>query len=204
MRDRRFRRNHMSEVQTASKAKFAGMMGVSRAAVTNWVKTGVLTAEALEGTGPRAKVIVDIARRQVERNRDPGQSIGNGLNTGRGIDGDDDLETRIKQEALRERQFRNRKLAEDEALRQSELLSRAQVERDMRRMIGLMLNRIEGYFPDLAHDIARSCGVPQKDVQHALKKGFADLRARASKAESQVAAALPETVETRIAEVSEC
>lgn len=197
--------------ELATKTAFAQMMGVGKSAVSNWITEGILTSDAFQGEGRRAKVIVEVARAQVERNRDPGQSVGNGLKTG-GVptrkpvepQPDDGVETQIKQQALLERQFRNRKFAEDEALRQQQLLSKDHVEREMRRVIGQMLNQIEGQFPDLANDIAKACDVPQKDVQHALKKGFHKVRAKVAKENADKAASLPELVETQITGVSEC
>ncbi len=70
----------MAEQAEMTQAAFARHMNVSRARVTQWKKS-ILTEEAFAGEGKSGKVIIEVAARQVEKNRDISQALGNGLNT---------------------------------------------------------------------------------------------------------------------------
>lgn len=67
--------------QEMSQAEFAREMGVSRAAVSQWKSKDILRADAFTKPGKKGKVIFHVAVDQVRRNRDVGQSLGNGIAT---------------------------------------------------------------------------------------------------------------------------
>lgn len=67
--------------EVMSQADFARRMGVSRAAVSQWKSKDILRADAFTRPGKTGKVIYAVAVDQVRRNRDVGQSLGNGIAT---------------------------------------------------------------------------------------------------------------------------
>lgn len=68
----------------ATQADFARMMNVSRAAVSQWKSNGILTDAAFSEPNKKGKLVVSVATEDVRRNRDIGQSLGNGMATGAG------------------------------------------------------------------------------------------------------------------------
>lgn len=64
-----------------SQAEFARDRGVSRAAVSQWKAKNILQEDAFTKPGKSGKIIYQIAVEQVRRNRDIGQSLGNGIAT---------------------------------------------------------------------------------------------------------------------------
>jgi predicted XRE-type DNA-binding protein len=65
-----------------SQADFARFMGVSRAAVSQWKTKGILTDAAFTEPSKKGKVVVAVAVDEAGRNRDIGQTLGNGMETG--------------------------------------------------------------------------------------------------------------------------
>ncbi len=72
--------------QEMSQADFARAMGVSRAAVSQWKSKDILRDDAFTKPGKSGKVIYSVAVEQVRRNRDIGQSLGNGIATRTTVD----------------------------------------------------------------------------------------------------------------------
>lgn len=70
--------------QLMTQAEFARHMGVTRAAVTQWKKKDILQENAFTLPGKKGKVRAAIAEAQYLKNRDVGQSLGNGIDTGSG------------------------------------------------------------------------------------------------------------------------
>jgi len=64
-----------------SQAEFARHCGVSRAAVSQWKTNNILRDDAFTKPDKKGKLIVAIALDQVNRFRDIGQSLGNGIAT---------------------------------------------------------------------------------------------------------------------------
>lgn len=77
-----------TEQHTMSQADFARKVGVSRAAVSQWKSKDILREDAFTKPGKAGKVIVPIAIEQVRRNRDIGQSLGNGIGTRTSVEAD--------------------------------------------------------------------------------------------------------------------
>ncbi len=72
--------------QEMSQADFARAMGVSRAAVSQWKSKDILRDDAFTKPGKSGKIIYRVAVEQVRRNRDIGQSLGNGIATRTTVD----------------------------------------------------------------------------------------------------------------------
>ncbi len=69
------------EVVFVTQAELARHFGVSRAAVSQWKANDILREDAFEKPGKTGKLILHIAEEHVRKNRDIGQSLGNGLTT---------------------------------------------------------------------------------------------------------------------------
>lgn len=69
-----------------SQADFARHCDVSRAAVSQWKVNGILTQSAFTRPEKKGKLITAIALVEVGKNRDLGQSLGNGITTQTGLD----------------------------------------------------------------------------------------------------------------------
>lgn len=72
--------------QEMSQADFARYMKVSRAAVSQWKSKDILRDDAFTKPGKSGLVILPVAVEQVRRNRDIGQSLGNGIATRTTVD----------------------------------------------------------------------------------------------------------------------
>jgi hypothetical protein len=68
-------------IRLMTQAEFARDRGVSRAAVSQWKSRGILTEAAFAGSDKTGRLIYDVAVNEVRRNRDIGQSLGNGVAT---------------------------------------------------------------------------------------------------------------------------
>jgi len=188
-----------------SKGEFASHIGRSAACVSQYIRDGVIGADALVGEGRYARILVDVAKRQIATRRDVGQSLGNGLLTRVsggadtpptvGLRGEPDTAEKIQLERLEWERRKNRQAQIEEA-RSAGLL--VPVE-DMRRALvgGLqtVVDVFTGMAPDLANEIAAVSNMPQRDVVHLVNKVITARRAIAAKAIREATAQLPETVE---------
>lgn len=64
-----------------TKTKLAEELGVGKSAVSNWIERGIISGDAIVGEGRKAKINLELARDQVRKKRDIGQSFGNGIAT---------------------------------------------------------------------------------------------------------------------------
>ena len=200
---------------TLSKGKFAEFINVTAGRVSQYIGAGKLTGDALVGEGRSARIHVARAVAQLKNNLDIGQRLGNGIDTKLDAPSPpqnadaavqtapsdpspsppvDTVEAQIKAEALRERQFRNRRLAEDEAARAGHFTDTESVKLQLGRLAGQMLVSFEGALTDLATALAAQFKLPQRDVLHALRAEFRNIRSRAADSAGKDADALPALV----------
>lgn len=68
---------------TVSKAEFAALCNVDRSRVSHWIRDGRISGAALSGSGRSARIIVEVAQKQLRGNLDPYQMLpgGNGAKT---------------------------------------------------------------------------------------------------------------------------
>ena len=64
----------MDEIVT--KKKFAELTGVLQPRVSQWIKSGQISGDALVGEGHPARIRVAVAMEQLNRNLDPPQHLG--------------------------------------------------------------------------------------------------------------------------------
>lgn len=197
-----------------SKTAFAAHIRVSQARVSQYIRDGIIGAEAMVGDGRNARINAEVAIAQIASRRHVGQALGNGLQTrlddqpAAGHENDEprfdmpprvvDTATLIQQERLEQERRKNRLATVDEA----ERLARLVPVDDMRREVGRSLQRLadvyNGMVPDIASAVAAKFSVPQRDVEHLVRGVMRDKRAAAAAREKNAAAGLPETVEATV------
>jgi hypothetical protein len=187
----------MAEAEDAvTKGRFAVLAGVSQPRVSQWLAEGKISGDAIVGSGPKARIRVAVAQKQLRRNLDASQHLGaNGR--ARVASGDDDgtVEDDIKRARLEQLSLANehaRAVREAEAGRYVLVTG---VQQEMGRIAGRMVGMFEGSLGELAMAVAGKFNVPARDVLHVLRTTFRVIRERTAKTESGIAKALPATVE---------
>lgn len=194
----------------ATKQEFARLIGVSPSRISQYIKTGIIGPDALQGAGRSALVKVDIAKAQIAARRHAGQATGNGLFTrvagGAGLDQGtaggaplpDDLATQIQRAKLEEIERRNRMAQIEEARNAGRLVT---VE-DFRAELGKAVSDIQAVFtgmaPDIANALAAKFGVPQRDLLMVVTQTMTERRRVAAAERRSAADAMPETVAREI------
>lgn len=181
-----------------SKSEFAKRIGVTAGRVSQFLKEGKITAAGIEGEGRRAKIRVDVALKNLERNLDVSQRLGNGLNTNLKFradpsdEADPDLPDQpktvadlIADEKLQQMRVSNRRLAEEELVRRGIYTKTSEVKSGYVALAGAMLRTFEGALPEIATSLAAEFKLPQRDVLHILKGEMRKIRESAAKTAKQ-------------------
>lgn len=187
-----------------SKREFAGLCRVSKGRVSQWIKEGKLSGRAFDGEGPRARIVVEEALRQLKLRLDTGQRFGNGLRTNLqaptrpgertqerprtgptaeaqepispGQIGVEDLAQQIQAEKLAELQLRNRRLREEEFARRGIYTATGDVRSALRKVAGQTLSLVEAAIPEIASGLVRRFGIAQRDAVHTLRTEIGRVR----------------------------
>lgn len=209
-------------METLSKSEFARRIGVTPTRVGQYLREGYIGPDCLEGEGRGAKIVVALAVEAIRRRRNIGQALGNGLATRLDEDSspsDSDetptaappqsrvvpfsprsasIEDQIKAERLEGDRRKNRREAQEEAVRLGKLVLASDVRVQMTKAIKAMDEEAAGMLADFATAIAAEFHLQQRDVLHLLRRirnerkaGVAD-RARAR------AEATPKTVKIQM------
>jgi hypothetical protein len=204
--------------QVVSKADFARLKNVSAARVSQWISGGKINGNALVGEGRNAQIDVAIADEQLRERLDIGQRVGNGLATRLGqapADAAPDLpaapaaaspaaptvdrfEEAFKRERLEALQRENRKRAEEEAARAGRYIDAQAASAQMAKIAGKTMTMIDGSLPEIASALAAKFSLSQRDVLHALRAEFRDVRQRAAASLRTEAAEQPAIVEAEL------
>lgn len=195
------------QLETATKAQFAAMIGVSPGRVSQYISERKLGPAELEGEGRAAKVRIGPALQALKIRLDAGQMTGNGLATKlsppRRPQADvpsapsvsDDLDLKFKQAKLAEQESRNRKLAEEERARAGVYVLADDAKAETVRMAAQMLQAFEGGLSDMAAAIAAQYHLPQRDVVHMVRAQFRELRSAMANRMANEGKALPPLLE---------
>lgn len=203
--------------QVLSKSEFAAHIGVSAGRISQMIASGMIGADALEGEGRSARVVVARAVEQIRRKRDIGQALGNGLGTRletptdasptdvgtpslSALDRAPSVDDEIKQERLQAERRRNRVAAAEEALRNGQLVEAAKVRAEMARLAAAVDEENAGMLPDFASAIAAQFQIPQRDVLHLLRRIRTEKKAQAAERARRRLEGMPETAESIIEE----
>lgn len=198
--------------ETLTKKAFAEKMGVSPGRLSQWLADGKIDNAALDGEGRHARIIVDVAQKQLAERLDPSQRFGlNGLKASRpepqgapDTSDQDDLPTtaeqQIVEQRLRQAELNTRKMAREDALASGRYMRTDEARRMLGESNSRMLQAFEGSLADMAQDVAAKFGIPARDVRHVLRQSFRVARARNARLFDQVADKTSPTVEDVIAE----
>lgn len=193
-----------------TKGDFAADIGVSAGRVSQYIAAGIIGPDALVGEGRNARILVEVARRQVASRRHVGQALGNGLLTKlEQAESTDEtpavpsLKTEdpaklIQLERLEQEKRRNRRETIEEAATLGRLVPADDMQREIARTAQKVVNTFAGMAPDIANAISAKFGLPQRDVLHLVKQVMNDKRATAAQLERNAASEMPATVETVI------
>lgn len=185
--------------QVLSKSEFAAHIGVTPGRISQMIAEGKISGPAIRGEGRAARIVVDVAKRQIGDRTDVGQRFGNGLDTRLDVGGGeappvqttigptnavresrDPLAEQIKTEKLRQLQFTTRRQAEEERARAGLYVRADQTAASMARLAGGMITVFEGGLGDLAQAISARFQIPTRDVAHLLRTEFSGLRSKAA------------------------
>ncbi|TIN86946.1 MAG: hypothetical protein E5X94_02045 [Mesorhizobium sp.] len=206
-----------------SKGDFARHINVSPGRVSQYIASGMISRDALEGEGRNAKVIVAKAVEQIRQRRDISQALNNGLSTRLDLDEPDEaadvggflpagvgkpssdggsqslkpqtVDDEIKQERLQSERRRNRVAAQEEAEKLGRLVDASTVRAEMAKLAQAVDDENAGMLADFATAIAAQFGVPQRDVLHLLRRIRNEKKAAAADRARRRAASLPERVD---------
>jgi len=194
---------------TVTKGEFAKLRGVTPGRVSQWIKEGKIGPDALDGIGRSARIRVSVACEQLRGSLDLSQRMGlNGLGTNLDAGAtaaeegaaavppkDPTVEDRIKAETLANKQLQNRRLLAEERERAGLYMRTADAQQQMARIAGQMMKIFEGGLTDMANDLAGKFGLAQRDIQHALRTNFRDVRTAATKAARKSLAGMADHIE---------
>ena len=199
----------MGVAEGISKSAFAEEVGVTPGRVSQWISAGQIHGEALVGSGRKARILVDIAKAQLQSKLDAGHRVRAGKRAQ--LDGSftlqptspanpsrpvlSDVEQQIQAERLEGFRRDNRRKAEDEAARRGRYTLAADSSKAMGRLAAMLIGLFESWLGELASKIAAKFALPQRDVLHLLRNEFRTFRAGASSAMRREAVQLPELVE---------
>lgn len=206
----------MSKSNVITKTAFAELTKVSKGRVSQWISEGKLPADCFDGEGRTAKVIVDRALAALSRNLDPTQRYGvNGLATELteipaipsgdpppSLSVSTTREDEIRREKIVQAQMTTRKMAREEQAAAGRYVLTDQHRRAVGEATAKVMQVIEGGLSDVAQALAIEFDLPQRDVVHALRRAFKDVRARAAAAIKRSSETESDLVEDEIKAVS--
>lgn len=164
-----------------SKSDFAAACGVTPSCVANWISRGKIRPEALIGEGRGAKIIVDVATKQLQESLDPNQRFGlNGISTRLDLNepsqpppalrpasakssaptplqtepAAQSVEDQIKREKLRQAQLATARAEEQDRLSRGVYINAADARDETKKVAARIVESFDGAIPDLAADLA--------------------------------------------------
>lgn len=188
------------DAATLSKGEFARLINVSPARVSQMIGEGKIGADALQGDGRAARIRVELARRQIAARTDPGQAVGNGIETRVEEAGELALDKPermfgvgdlYKQEKLEQLRMANAR-ARRQDLEEAGVYVRAdQAQAAASKAVRTVVMVFEGALANTAEALAARFGLPARDLQHELTRQFREARDRAAEALRNAAAGTP-------------
>jgi hypothetical protein len=204
-----------------SKGQFAAHIGVSPGRISQMIAEGKIGPEAIDGTGLRAKIKVDIALQHLKQRLDPNQRFGlNGITTRLDHPAEaepvvtaeeprpppassplpdlppvDPVEDRIKREKLRQAELVTARLEREDRAAHGAYMRTEAAREEMTRIAGALMTIFEGSLQDMSGALAAQFSISGRDALHLLRKEFRKVRERAAAAHREAAIALLETEE---------
>ncbi|MHC6150546.1 hypothetical protein ACVSQB_01995 [Bradyrhizobium elkanii] len=182
-------------MRTLSKKNFSLLRNVSPARVSQWIAEGKIGADALVGTGHRARINVELATEQLRARLDVTQRMANGRAN---LDempfapppptanpslvdvppGRSSLDDDFKRERLEGLQRENRRRAAEEAARAGCYVDAAAARAELSNVGSRVLSAIEGGLPEMAAALAANFALPESEVLQMLLAEFGAVRQR--------------------------
>ncbi|WP_245511136.1 hypothetical protein [Martelella mediterranea] len=206
---------------SVTKGEFAAMIAVSPGRVSQYLSSGQIYGDAIEGDGRRARIRPDKAISQLGLSIDPAQGFGaNGkaILTGAPAKApqiaetasprvpatelplkpsgtQDEMAEQLARERLRQQQIKTGQMERQE-LEEAGIYTRSEdARRDMGRGISEAFKVMEQGIPDLATALAEEFGLPQRDLQKALARRWRGIRSKAASGFRDIRDETPEMVE---------
>ena len=193
---------------TMTKGEFARLINVTPGRVSQYIASGQIGPDALDGTGRSARIIVDKARRHLNGRLDVAQRVGlNGLGTRVSSSSDqkqeldlsstpivsvprsqgDAVSDQIALEKLEQAKMQTARARREEALAEGRYIFADEARAEITRAVAMAYRVMEGGLADMATYLAGQFEVPQRDILHHLQRSFRDVRARAAQGFSESA-----------------
>lgn len=208
-------------VATMSKGEFARLINVSPGRVSQYIASGQIGPDALDGEGRSARIIVDKATRQLNARLDVAQRVGiNGIGTRLSSDApspeaapsqnslpiellrtqSDIVADQIAREKLEQAKMQTARARRDEALAAGRYMLADEARAETAKAVGMAFRVMEGGLADMASELAARFEIPQRDIMHQLQKSFRGVRERAAQGFRNEAEALDKTVVDQVGE----
>ncbi|ASV85062.1 hypothetical protein CES85_1056 [Ochrobactrum quorumnocens] len=182
-----------------TKGEFARLINVTPGRVSQYIASGQIGPDALDGTGRSARIIVDKARRHLNGRLDVAQRLGlNGIATRAApleeskqeldlssapavtLPRTDVVADQIALEKLEQAKMQTARARREEALAKGRYIFADDAKAEITRAVAMAYRVMEGGLADMATYLAGQFEVPQRDILHHLQKSFRDVRARAA------------------------
>lgn len=182
---------------TMTKGEFARLINVTPGRVSQYIASGQIGPDALDGIGRNARIIVDKARRQLTGRLDVAQRVGlNGLGNRVSVpevaqpepetsnyqppSQSDAIADQIAKEKLEQAKMQTARAKREEALAEGRYIRADEAKAEITRAVAMAYRVMEGGLADMAMYLAGQFEVPQRDILHHLQKAFRDARVRAA------------------------
>ncbi|PWB90682.1 hypothetical protein C5688_09155 [Methylocystis sp. MitZ-2018] len=206
-------------VKIMSKSDFAAVCNVAPSCVSNWIARGKIKPDALVGEGRGAKIIVDVATKQLQESLDPNQRFGlNGISTRLDLAApslpaskpapeadiapstpptptEPSVEDQIKREKLRQAQLATSRAEEQDRLSRGVYINAVAAREEMARIPRRIVDAFDGAIPEFAAAIAAKWQIPARDATHLLHAEFRRTRTRMAQEFAALAAEELEIIE---------
>jgi hypothetical protein len=184
----------LNPLPVVSKKEFAKLAGVSAPRVSQWLKEGKISGEAIVGHGHRARIHVPVALEQLKRNLDPVQHLGAAGRAqldGNGAAVPPTVEDDIKQARLQQLALSNAKARAEAAAQSGRYLLAADARQEMGRVAARLMAAFESSFTEFANAILASPPATSRDALRTLRATWRSIREQRARAIGSEAAALP-------------
>jgi len=199
------------DADVVSKSRFAELVNVSPARVSQWISEGKVAGDAIVGEGRTAQIRASVACAQLKRTLDISQRFANGATTRLdaaaplplpppaacappSAPAADPIEDIFRAEKLEQLRRANRKAAREEAEAAGRLTDSDLVRQQMGRIAAQASTVYEGGIPQIAAVIAASPARTHRDIVHLMRSEFKKLRAEAAKSLRRAVEGMPALV----------
>lgn len=209
--------------QTMSKGEFAKLINVSAGRISQYIASGQIGPDALQGEGRSARIVVERAKRQLSGRLDVSQRVGiNGLGTRISVSPipraaveqtdapllqnaekrppevfqtpSDLVADQIAREKLEQAKMQTARAKREEALASGRFMLADEARSEITRAVAMSYRVMEGGLADMATHLAGHFELPQRDILHHLQQAFRKVRERATQGFIEQQASEPENV----------